>query len=447
MREFLDDQRPEKRDALIDSLLDQPEFAAFWALKWGDLLRQQNKSLSKTGVQKLHRWLRSSFALNTPYDEFAHALLTATGSTFDNPPANYYRAARDAGDYAETSCQIFMGLKLQCAKCHNHPFERWTQDNYYGIQAFFTRIRKKNGARKNESVIWNARGGEVIHPRDGSLVKPWLPDLGNQEVPNTKDRRKVFAEWLLRKGNPYFARVEVNRIWGQLLGQGIVEPTDDFRDSNPPSNAPLLDGLTRGFVENGFDRKHLIREIARSRTYQLSARTNRFNQEDDRYFSHALPRLLSAEQLLDAICQVTGVREKFPGLPEGTLATQLPSPDFKHPFLNVFGRPPRDLPCECERSSNFGLSQALQMINGPVVQAKLTAENNSLRQLVTAGSSPETMVTELYLSAFARLPNEKELSSALEHLNAQKSETTDLTSGLEDVCWALLNTKEFLYQH
>jgi hypothetical protein len=440
---FLEDKQPDKRDRLIDGLLDSSKFAVFWALKWGDLLRLQSRKLSKTGVQKLHRWLVRSFALNLPYDQFSRQLLTANGSTFDDPPANYYRASVNAGDSSETTCQIFMGVKLQCSKCHNHPFERWTQNNYYGIQAFFNRVAKKPGPRKDELVIWNARGGEVTHPRLGTLVKPWLPVGGDQDIPNNIDRRVVFTDWLVSPDNPFFARVEVNRIWGELIGRGIVEPPDDFRDSNPPSNPKLLDALASDFVAHGFDRKHIIRTILRSRTYQLSARANSSNASDSKYFSHAAARLMTAEQLLDAIGQVTGVGESFGGLPAHTRATELPSPDFPHDFLMVFGRPPRDLPCACERISSFGLSQALHMINGPVVQSKIADKNNGIRRLIAEGKDAAAAIRELYLTAVSRLPNDRELRHAVEHVESKKN----LESGLEDVCWALLNTKEFLFQH
>lgn len=440
---FLEDTRPDKRERLVDGLLESPEYSTFWALKWGDLLRLQSRKLSKTGVQKLHRWLVRSFALNMPYDQFARALLTSNGSTFDSPPANYYRATVNAGDSSETTCQVFMGVKLQCAKCHNHPFERWTQENYYGIQAFFNRVGKKPGPRKNELVIFNHRGGEVTHPRHGTVVKPWLPSTGDQDIPNHRDRREVFTEWLVSSENPFFARVEVNRIWGELLGRGIVEPADDFRESNPPTNPGLLNALARDFVDHGFDRKHIIRTILRSRTYQLSARTHETNDSDEKYFSHATPRVMNAEQLLDAIGHVTEVGEKFSGLPAHTRATELPSPDFPNDFLMVFGKPPRDLPCACERMSSFGLSQALHMINGPVVQSKIADKNNVLRKLIAEGKDAAGAIEALYLSALARRPSATEMQRAVEHVSAQKS----LESGLEDVCWALLNTKEFLFQH
>ncbi|HVX61350.1 MAG TPA: DUF1549 domain-containing protein, partial [Pirellulales bacterium] len=336
---FLSDQDPQKRAKLIDTLLERPEYADFWALKWSDLLRLRNNKVTASGVPKFYRWIVHALQTNMPYDQFARELLTASGSTFENPPANFFRTATDTNDCTETTSQLFLGIRIQCAKCHNHPFERWTQDNYYGIGAFFNRVQRKKSADPDEMVIWVARAGEVTQPRTGQQMKPWLPLTGDAELPGEDDRRDAFADWLVKPDNPFFAKVEVNRIWGHLLGRGIVEPVDDFRDSNPPSSEALLDALAKDFVSHKYDRKHVIRTILNSRTYQLSSRKNEFNKSDVKYFSHARTRLLSAEQLLDAICQVTAVPEKYAGLPAGTRATQLPSPDVNNYFLKVFGQP------------------------------------------------------------------------------------------------------------
>jgi uncharacterized protein DUF1549/uncharacterized protein DUF1553 len=442
-RAFVQDRDPQKRSKLIDALLARPEYAEFWALKWGDLLRLRNAKMTPAGVHKFHRWLVRALEDDMPYDQFARELLTATGSTYTNPPANYFRTAVDTNDCTESTSQLFLGIRIQCAKCHNHPFERWTQDNYYGIGAFFQRVERKKVVGQEEMVVWVARSGEVVQPRTGRQMKPWLPLAGDADLPGENDRREAFCAWLTRDDNPFFARVEVNRLWGQLLGRGIVEPVDDFRDSNPPANKALLDALARDFVEHGYNVRHTLRTILNSRTYQLSSRKNAFNQDDTRYFSHARARLLTAEQLLDAICAVTDVSEKYAGLPAGLHATQLPSPDVENSFLKVFGQPARETACQCERGGESNLSQALQMINGPLVHGKLRDAHNRLRQLIAAGKANREIIGELYLAAFSRPPSEPELTAAVKHVAA----SGDQVRGLEDVCWALLNANEFLFQH
>jgi hypothetical protein len=440
---FLSDTDPAKRAKLIDSLLDRPEYAEFWGLKWGDLLRVNNKQVTAAGVHKFRRWIVQSLRENKPYNEFVRELLTAQGSTFDNPPANYFRTAADTNDCAETTSQVFLGVRIQCAKCHNHPFERWTQDNYYGIGAFFNRVQRKTSALPDEMVIYVGRSGEVTQPRTGKQMKPWLPLVGDVDLPGEDDRREAFAAYLSVADSPLFAKAGVNRLWGHVMGRGIVEPVDDFRASNPPANAALLDALANDFVEHQFDQKHILRTILNSRTYQLSSRKNEFNKTDTKYFSHARTRLLSAEQLLDAICDVTGVQEKYAGLPAGVRATQLPSPDVNNYFLKVFGQPPREMACQCERSTESNLSQALQMINGPLIHGKLRDENNRFRQLAAAGKTDPEIIGDLYIAALCRAPSQAELDAATKHITAQ----ADRMQGLEDVCWAILNAKEFLFQH
>jgi hypothetical protein len=381
-----------------------------------------------------------------PYDQFATELLTASGSTLTNPAANFYRTSTDMNDCVETVSQIFLGSRLQCAKCHNHPFERWSQDNYYGLGAFFNRVERSKTLRTDDTFIWMSAKGEVTQPRTGEKMKPWLPLSGETDPPEGKDRRPVFAEWLVQSDNPFFARVEVNRIWGELLGRGIVDPVDDFRDSNPPSNAALLDALAADFAKYGFDRKHVVRTILNSRTYQASSRTNDFNRDDVKYFSHYEPRLLTAEQLLDAICHLTGVPEKFGDLPEGTRATQLPSPDLAaSDFMKIFGQPERQTVCECERSSDSNLGQALQLYNGPLVHGKLRSESNRLRQLAAAGKSDRELIENLYLAGLARTPSQQELDTLLAHLAGKQDQ--ERLEALEDVGWAILNMNEFLFQH
>jgi hypothetical protein len=440
---FLANPDPQKRAALVNGLLERPEYADFWALKWSDLLRLRNNKVTPAGVHKFYRWVVNALRTNMPYDRFARELLTSAGSTFDHPAANYFRTATDTNDCTETTSQLFLGIRIQCAKCHNHPFERWTQDNYYGIGAFFNRVQRKTSARPEEQVIFVARAGEVTQPRTGKQMKPWLPLTGDADLPGEDDRRQTFVDWLVKPDNPFFAKVEVNRLWGHLLGRGIVEPVDDFRDSNPPSSAALLDALAQDFAAHGFDRKHILRTILNSRTYQLSSRMNEFNKSDVKYFSHARTRLLSAEQLLDAICQVTSVPEKYAGLPAGTRAIQLPSPDVDNYFLKVFGQPARETACQCERSNESNLSQALQMINGPLVHSKVRDENNRLKLMLKAQKTTQDVIAELYLAAFCRKPSDAEMATAANHVAA----SGDQIKGLEDVCWALLNANEFLFQH
>ncbi len=441
---YLADPSPDKRNRLIDRLLERPEYSKFWALKWGDLLRMTLKSVGNDGVHKYHRWVEQSIRDNVPYHEFAKQLLTASGSTFVNPPANFYRTAANTNDCVETISQVFLGARLQCAKCHNHPFERWTQDNYYGLGAFFQRVERKKTQRPHELVVWSNTAGEVVQPRTGKTMKPWAPIAGEMNLDESIDRRNAFADWLIRTDNPYLARVEANRIWSQFFARGIVDPIDDFRDSNPPTNRPLLDALTESFVASGFDRKQLIRTILQSRTYQASFETTPFNEKDYLYFSHQQPRLLSAEQLLDAINQLTQTEQSFGNLPMGTKATQIPAPDLaKVDFLKVFGQPERSTVCACERSEDSNLSMAIELFNGTSIYDKLRNPNNRFRQGLAAGKSVEGIIQEMYVAGLARMPTADELKGALQHCSANP----DPIAGLEDLCWVLINTDEFLFQH
>ena len=441
---FAEDVDPAKRAKIVDRLLERPEYSKFWALKWGDLLRLTSGQVTNEGVYKYYRWVERSFRENQPYDEFATELLTATGSTFSNPAANFYRTSKDMNDCVETISQVFLGARLQCAKCHNHPFERWTQDNYYGMAAFFNRVQRTNTKRTNEMFIYVSPSGEVTQPRTQQKMKPWVPGQGDIENPNAFDRRLDFASWLTKPDNPFFAKIEVNRIWSQVFGRGIVEPADDFRDTNPPSNAMLLDQLAKDFVENGYDRKAILATILKSRTYQTSYQPNDFNEDDTKYFSHYQPRLLSAEQLLDAICHVTQVAETFGGLPAGTKATHLPAPDLvNNEFLKIFGQPERQTVCACERTNESNLSMAIQFFNGPLIYNKLKSETNSFRRSMTDGKDNSQIITLLYNLAVCRNPSETELKASLDHIASKE----DRVEALEDICWAILNTNEFLFQH
>ncbi len=440
---FLDDKAADKRAKLVDRLLELDDFAELWALRWADILRSNNKKIKTQGVHKFYRWIYDSIRNDKPLDQFTRELITASGSVYENPAANYWRASRDPNDAVETTAQLFLGIRIQCAKCHNHPFERWTQDNYYGIAAAFTRIGRSKGARADDEIIFPASSGEIKQPRTGKTMKVHLLLTGDIDVPDDQDRRRVFADWLTSADNPFFARATVNRIWGHLMGRGIVEPVDDFRDSNPPSNAKLLDELANQFVKNKFSRKWAIRTVMNSRIYQLSSRKNKFNSDDELYNSHATTRLLSAEQLLDAICQVTDVPETFKGVPPGTRAVALPEPPSDHYFLKIFGQPQREMACACERSNESNLSQALQMINGPVVHNKLRSDKGRIAQMIAEKKSDQVIITSLYLAALARKPADAEMAAATKHIGSSK----DRRLALEDVGWAVLNSKEFLFQH
>ncbi len=443
-KEFLEDDRTDKRTILIDRLLEREEYAKFWALKWGDLLKMTSKTVGDEGVYKYQRWVEEALHDNMPYDEFARQLLTGAGSTLANPPANFYRTSTDMNECVETISQVFLGARLQCAKCHNHPFERWTQDNYYGLGAFFHRVERRQTGRPGEMFIYTSFSGEVTQPRTGQVMQPWLPQVGSIAAADDRDRRTEFAQWLVDADNPYFAKIEANRIWSHLFSRGIVDPIDDFRDSNPPSNVPLLEALAKDFIESGYDRKHLLRTVLGSRTYQASYETNEFNQDDELYFSHQQPRLLSAEQLLDAINHALGLEQKFGNLPDGTLATQLPAPDIvKVDFLKIFGQPERSTVCACERTDDSNLGMAIELFNGPMLHEKLRDTKNRFRAAIAAGRSVEETIRELYLSAVCRPPSPGELQAAIDHCATRE----DAAAGLEDVSWALFNTDEFLFQH
>ncbi|MBP63776.1 MAG: hypothetical protein CMJ62_19800 [Planctomycetaceae bacterium] len=440
---FLDNPAKDKREQLIEVVLQRPEYAKFWALRWGDLLKLNEKKVTAEGMHKYYEWIVRSFAENVPFDQFCRDLLTAEGSTYHVPAANFYRTAETVDSCAETSAQLFMGVRIQCAKCHNHPFERWTQNDYVGLTAFFNRINRKQSGRTGEMVVWTGRRGEVSHPRTGESAPPSLPLTGFVDENDTRRRRAIFAEWLTADDNPFFSKVAVNRIWAHVMGRGIVEPVDDFRDSNPPSNVGLLEALAKDFRKNGYDQKHVLGMILKSHTYQRSSQPNEFNQDDEKLFSHCRVRLLGAEQLLDAICHMTSVPENFDKLPAGTLATQLPGPRTNHEFLKVFGQPERETACACERSNDSNLSQALALFNGPLIHGKLKDESNRFRQLIASEKSNDEVVSQLYLAALCRPPYPDEMKSAIDYLDKKE----DRVEAMEDVCWALLNTNEFLFQH
>ncbi len=451
-RSFLADKDAQKRAKLVDKLVEQPEFADLWALKWADVLRSSRKTIQQKGSYGMQAWLRGHFARNTPFDEVVREVITASGNTYANPPANYYRIAKDPQSLAETTAQLFLGVRMQCAKCHNHPFERWTQDDYYGMAAWFARVKQRPegviGTRPAApagaaEVVFVSRDGEVTQPRTGKTMRPRFIGVGDADVPAGADRRDTLAIWLTGPENPFFAKSVVNRVWFHLMGKGIVDPVDDFRESNPAANDELLDALAKDFTRNKFDLKLLVKTIMKSRTYQLSAQPNETNRDDTKYFSHAVTKLLTAEQLLDALCDVTALPEKFPGLPVGTRAIQLPDGEVNHPFLKTFGQPARELACECERESDGNLAQALQLINGPTVNDKIRNPNNRLAKLLAAKMTDEAVLAELYMAALSREPSAEERRLALAHVERN----ADKRKAWEDVLWALINTREFLFRH
>jgi len=448
---FLGDTAVNKRAKLVNTLLERPEYADFWTLKWSDVLRSNRKTIQLKGTHVFQEWLRRHIENNTPVNEIVHELLTANGSTFANAPANYYRVAKDPTNLAETTAQLFFGIRMQCAKCHNHPFERWTQDDYYSMAAFFARVKHKpdptqpkaNAQDPGSEIIFGDRAGEVVQPRTGKTMPPKFMGGAIPAIPGNKDRREILADWLTGGDNPFFAKSVVNRIWYHLNGKGIVDPVDDFRDSNPSANDELLDSLAKDFVAHKFDAKHVIRVIMNSRTYQLSAQGNDLNKDDNKYFSHAVTKLLSAEQLLDALCAVTEVPEKFAGMPLGTRAVQLPDGEVNHPFLKTFGQPARELACECEREGDSNLAQALQLINGPTVNEKLRNAQNRLGRLLDKKVPESELLNELYLTCVARPAASEETQVALSYV----AKAPDKRKAWEDVLWALINSKEFLFRH
>ncbi len=449
---FLDSTDSAKRSKLIDQLLERPEYADQWTLKWSDIFRSSRKTIQLKGTHVFQSWLRDHIDKNDGFDKVMREILTASGGTYANPPANYFRIARDPASLAETTAQVFFGVRMQCAKCHNHPFERWTQDDYYSMSAWFARVKQRKDptepgttpqAKDGGEFIYLDRAAEITQPRTGKKMSPKFMGSATPALAPDKDRRQVLADWMTAPTNPFVPKSLANRIWFYLNGRGIVDPVDDFRDSNPSANDELLDALAQDFTSHGYDVKHLIRTIMNSRTYQLSAQTSPTNKDDNKYFSHAVTKLHSAEQLFDALCVVTMIPEKFAGYPAGTRAMQLPDGEANHPFLKTFGQPARELACECEREGDSNLAQALQLINGPSVNDRLRNPNNRIGKLLAKKIDDRTMLDELFLATLSRSPNPSERRTMLDHL----SRAADKRKAWEDVHWALINSKEFLFRH
>jgi hypothetical protein len=445
--QFLADQSASKQDNAINRLLDSADYADYFANKWSAILRNKRRQdIEKNSTFSFHEWIRQSLYENKPYDQFVRELLTASGTPGQNPPVGWYREVKDSSAQLEDTAQLFLGLRIQCARCHHHPFEKWSQQDYYGFAAFFSQVGRKKGLVQNEDRIYHRRGvATAQNPKTGQNVKP--TGLGSQpmDLPADRDPRQSMADWMGAKDNPFFSRSLVNRYWKHFFGRGLVDPEDDMRVTNPASNPELLDWLASDFVEHGFDLKHLVRTICSSTTYQLSAEPNDWNQDDKQNFSRYYPKRLNAEVLLDAIDQVTGTQTSFTGVPAGTRAVQLPDTGFNSYFLTVFGRPEGSSACECERSSEANLAQSLHLLNSSEIQGKLTSASGSAARLAGDNSrSHEAKIRELYLLAFSRVPSADEMTIALAHI--QKNEK-DPKRAYEDIVWALVNTKEFLFNH
>jgi hypothetical protein len=447
--EFCKDQDPEKRDKLVDRLLETPEYASYFATKWADILRnkREGNALVQHSTFSFYDWIRENLARNTPYDEFVRGILAANGTAETSPPVQWYRRLRATDAFVDDTAQVFLGMRLQCAKCHHHPFEKWSQHDYYGFAAFFARIGRKPDLQsqrsgRNDEVIFTAKSGAVTHPKTGETMAP--RGLGGQVVPVSlrEDPRQKLVDWMVKEDNPFFARALVNRYWAHFFGRGVVEPMDDMRLTNPPSNPELLDGLASEFARSGYDLKGLIRLICKSRVYGLSSLPNETNSKDKQSFARHYPRRMSAEVLLDAISQVSGAPTEFGGLPAGTRAIELPDESVGSTFLDTFGRPKRDTACECERVTDASLSQSLMLLNSGDVQAKLAAAGSRAEQLVQDPRPDAEKVSELFWAAFARAPSPEESAAALEHL---AKHTDKKRVAFEDVIWALINAKEFQF--
>ncbi len=439
---------PAKRVKWIDRLLDRPEYADRFAMTWTAILRNKRSlgKLSQPGTFALAAWVRQALAENLPYDRFVTAILTAKGDAAVNPAVVWFRQVSTAEDQADDTAQLFLGLRLQCARCHHHPFERWSQADYYGFASLFSRIGRKPSSDPVTPRIFVLAEGQATDPT-GRTYPPRL--LGSTEPLNLapgRDPREILAEWLRQPENPFFARAIVNRYWKHLFGRGLIEPEDDLRASNPPTHPELLDALADDFIRHGFDLKRLVRLLATSRAYERSSEPNRWNTLDRQAYSRFLPRRLPAEVLLDAIDTVTGSSEMFAGLPRGTRAVQLPDDGFDTPgrFLSVFGRPKRESVCECERNSEASLTQSLHLLNSPEIERKISASDGRAARWVVDPRPDAEKIDELYRIALARLPTVEERGACLEHLAYRRCEGR-LKQGYEDWIWSVINLKEFSF--
>jgi hypothetical protein len=449
-RLFLADTCTEKRENLVDALLDRPEYADHWAMKWIDLLRPNPYRVGIKAVINLDAWIRDQFRQNRPYDAFVNDILTASGSTFDVSPATFFRDRREPEEITPVVSQLFLGIRLDCAKCHHHPSEKWAQEDYYQLASFFGKMRSRgqgiSAPISGEAELWwyDAKGRGVVHPITEALLVPKMPD--GPEVPYVDgvDPRQQLVDWMVNPQNPFFARAIVNRIWSEFMGRGFVEPVDDFRVSNPPTNPELLDWLAADFVAHGFDLKHLMRRILNSAAYQRSSLPNEMNETDQRNFSHALRRRLPAEVLLDAVGDLTGGKDGFAGLPPGSRAMDTWNHKIPSEFLDAFGRPNASQECPCERDRKPTIVQSLHLMNSSALQAKLINQQGRVAIWSASNRAVEDLIKEIYLSAFSREPDSQEVELASRYLgNADASRS----EGVQDLVWALINTAEFVFNH
>lgn len=453
--DYVADKQADKRARLIDRLLDRPEYAAHFALKWADILRNRGGGYStryqRAGTTLFSGWIRDALAENMPYDRFVGSILTATGSQETNPPTVWYRTVRTNADYVESTAQAFLGIRIQCAQCHHHPAERWSQADYFQLAAIFARVGRKGGYSDAEvptdETIYLADEGEVRHPRSNALMKPTPPGGAPLELARYDDPRRGLAKWMSAPNNPYLARTMVNRVWGHFFNRGIIHPIDDARSTNPPSNPELLEALAREFTTSGYDVKQLIRTICNSAAYSVSSVPNELNRDDVQNYARYYPRRMSAEVLLDAFSQTLDAPTKFRAaggdFPLGTRAIDLPDEAVPSHFLDVFGRPARNSACECERVDSPALGQTLELVNSAELQAKLTADKGFVVRLATNDKPHTANVDEIFLRVFARRPREKEQAVALKFLESQ----TDRKTAYGSLVWSLLATNEFLFNH
>ncbi|HJT77569.1 MAG TPA: DUF1549 and DUF1553 domain-containing protein [Gemmataceae bacterium] len=439
---FMSSKAPNKRALLIDELLGRKEFAELWVMKWAELLQiRTTPQVSGKSILLYYEWLQDKISHNVPMDQMVQELLASKGGTFKNPATNYYQLETDTLKVSENVAQVFMGMRIQCAQCHNHPFDRWTQDDYYSFAAFFAQIGRKGTDDPREIVVFNSGGGEVVHPVKHVAMKPKFLGGATPDVTG-KDRREVLAKWLASPDNPYFATNLANIVWGHFFGLGIIEPVDDVRASNPASNPELLRELGKRFTEYKYDFKKLVRDICTSRTYQLAPEPNATNAGDARNFSHAALRRIRAETMLDCISAVTETKNKFPGLPLGARAVQIADGNVSNYFLTTFGRATRETVCSCEVRLQPTLSQSLHLLNGDTTTQRI-AQGNVVGRWLAAKKPPEALVEELYLRCLCREPTAEERAKVKAALAAEP----DKRKGLEDLFWALLNAREFMFNH